>query len=191
MQGFATSPLTQESFEQIFHRYERKLCAIAYSYVRDKEAAQDIVNECFAATWDHRQNIETTLEAYLYQCVRNECLKYRRNQTTQKAVYEKILAKERCVMDYYTRTIESCNPNELFRAEIMELCRQQIDKMPELRRRIFTANKFEGLSYKEIADKNGITTHRVDYELRMAMNMLRLSLKDYLAILALFISVKH
>lgn len=187
MQKSGTNVLTQELFEQLFHRYEQKLCRIAYSYVRDMQVARDIVNECFAAIWDHRENIETKAEAYLYQSVRNECLKYRRGLNTKKEVYEKILMKERCVMDYYTRTIESCNPDEMFRAEIMEICRMQIERMPELRRRIFTANKFEGMSYKEIADRNGITTRKVDYELQRAISSLRLSLKDYLTLFAIFI----
>lgn len=74
----------------------------------------------------------------------------------------------------------------------MEICRKQIARMPELRRQILTANKFEGMSYKEIADRNGITTTRVDNELRKALNTLRLSLKDYLMILAiLFLNIKH
>ena len=166
---------------------------VAYSYLRDRDAARDAVNECFTAAWHNREYIEIkTFESYLYQSVKNECLKYRRNKELKKTVYDKILMKERCAMDYYTRTIESCNPNELFCEEIMAICRKQIARMPELRRQILTANKFEGMSYKEIADKNGITTRKVDYELQRAINTLRLSLKDYLTILViLFLNIKH
>ena len=191
MQETGTGVLTHESFEQLFHRYEQKLYRIAYSYLRDRDAARDVVHEFFTSVWDHRANIETKVEAYLYQSVKNECLKYRRNRNLKKAVYEKILMKERCVMDYYTHTIESCNPDEVFSTEILEICRKQIEQMPELRRQIFMANKFEGMSYKEIADRNGITTRKVDYELQRAISSLRLSLKDYLTILAVFISIKH
>lgn len=35
MQEIVSEKLTQESFEQSFHRYEKKLCRIAYSYLRD------------------------------------------------------------------------------------------------------------------------------------------------------------
>lgn len=193
MQEIVSDRLTQETFEQFFHRYGQRLCRIAYSYLRDRDAARDAVNECFTAAWHHREDIEIkTFESYLYQSVKNECLKYRRNKGLKKAVYDKILMKERCVMDYYTRAIESCNPNELFCEEIMAICRQQIARMPELRRQILTANKFEGMSYKEIADKNGITTRKVDYELQRAINALRLSLKDYLTILViLLLNIKH
>lgn len=54
-------------------------------------------------------------------------------------MYEKILMKERGVMDFYTRTIESCNPDELFQREIIEICRKQLEQMPEL------TNKYSSL----------------------------------------------
>lgn len=57
-----------------------------------------------------------------------------------------------------------------------------------MRRQIFTANKFEGLIHKEIADRNGITTTRVDNKPRKTISALRFSLKDYLTI---FVSMKH
>ena len=56
-----------------------------------------------------------------------------------------------------------------------------------MRRQIFTANKFEGLIHKEIADRNGITTTRVDNEPRKTISALRFSLKDYPTI---FVSMK-
>lgn len=180
-----TTGLTQEMFEQLFRRNERKLCAVAYSFVRDWDTAKDIVNDSFTSLWNHRANIALlNVEAYVFQVVKNRCLEYRRSRRLERSVYEKILVKERGVMDYYTRTIECCNPNELFRSEILAICRQQLEQMPELRRRIFTAHKFGGMSYKEIADSHGITLKKVDRELQSAMSKLRLSLKDYLSILA-------
>ena len=183
MQETQTNGLTQELFEQLFHRCERKLCAVAYAFVRDRDTARDIVNDSFTTVWNRRASLEpVNLEAYLFQVVRNRSLEYRRSRRLERAVYEKILMKERGVMDYYTRTIECCAPNELFRSEIMDICRRQLAQMPELRRQIFTAHKFGGQSYKEIADSKGITLKKVDRELQTAMSKLRLSLKDYLLI---------
>ncbi len=126
MQVSGTRELTREWFEQLFHRYGQKLERYCTPYVRDKDTAQDIVNECFTAIWALESIEIRNMESYLYQAVRNESLKYRRDRNLKKAVYEKILMKERCVMDYYTRTIESCNPEEMFSAEILEICRRQI-----------------------------------------------------------------
>ncbi len=174
--------LTQQLFDKLYRRYEKKLCAIAYSYVRDMDTAKDVVQDSFALLWGHRNDLEfTNIDAYLFRIVRNRCLEYRRNARIGKNIYEKILMKERGMMDYYTRTIESCNPNELFRSEIMEICRTELDRMPNLTREIFT-HRLNGKTYKEIAGLMNVSLKKVDNELQNAVSRLRLSLKDYLVV---------
>ena len=170
--------LTQQSFDKLFRLYQRKLYAVAYSLVHDS----------FMTIWENRETVQfTSIEAYLFGVVKKRCLKYRRDRYTGKAVYEKILMKERGVMDFYTRTIESCNPNELFQREIIEICRKQLEQMPELTKQVFIAHKLEGKSYKEIADMLCINLKKVDRELQQAAMKLRLSLKDYLLLLLLIV----
>lgn len=105
------SSFSQQLFEQLFRQYKRKYLLIANSYVRDSKTAEDIVHDSFMAVWEHRDNINgANIEAYLYKVIRNNCLMYRRNQQIGQAVYEQIKLKERSAMDYYTRAIESCDP---------------------------------------------------------------------------------
>lgn len=121
------SSFSQQLFEQLFRQYKRKYLLIANSYVRDSKTAEDIVHDSFMAVWEHRDNINgANIEAYLYKVIRNNCLMYRRNQQIGQAVYEQIKLKERSAMDYYTRAIESCDPDILFRNEILEICRAQL-----------------------------------------------------------------
>ena len=46
----------------------------------------------------------------------------------------------------------------------------------------------EGMSYKEIAEKYGITVRRVEFELEKAVKQLRVALKDYLPVLLMLLS---
>ena len=95
---------------------------------------------CTTVSWPYGNNINgANIEAYLYKVIRNNCLMYRRNQQIGQAVYEQIKLKERSAMDYYTRAIESCDPDILFRNEILEICRAQLEQMPELTQQIFKA----------------------------------------------------
>lgn len=137
--------------------------------------------------WERRESIEpTNLKAYLFRVVKNNCLHYRRDQQIGRAVCEKIRQKEAGMMEYYTRTIESCNPNELFTNEIIAICKEQVQQMPDITKQVFTL-KTEGRSYKEIADILNISTKKVDKELQNATVKLRLSLKDYLSVLVIFL----
>lgn len=181
-----TSSFSEQLFEELFRRYKRKYLLIANSYVRDSKTAEDIVHDSFMAVWEHRDDIRgTNIEAYLYKVVRNNCLMYRRNRQIGQAVYERILLKERRAMDYYTRAIESCDPDMLFRDEILEICRTQLERMPELTQRIFKARRLEGKSYREIAEQFGIPQKKVDKQLQQAVAKLRRALKDFFSIVLL------
>ena len=109
--------LTQQSFDKLFRLYQRKLYAVAYSLVHDANTAEDIVHDSFMTIWENRETVQfTSIEAYLFGVVKKRCLKYRRDRYTGKAVYEKILMKERGVMDFYTRTIESLQSERIIPA---------------------------------------------------------------------------
>ena len=156
----------------------------ANSYVRDSKTAEDIVHDSFMAVWEHRNDItRTNIEAYLYKVIRNNCLMYRRNRQIGQAVYEQIKLKERSTMDYYTRAIESCDPDTLLQDEILEICRAQLEQMPELTQQIFKARRLEGKSYKEIAEQFGIPQKKVDKQLQQAVIKLRRALKDFFSII--------
>ena len=94
--------LTQQSFDKLFRLYQRKLYAVAYSLVHDANTAEDIVHDSFMTIWENRETVQfTSIEAYLFGVVKKRCLKYRRDRYTGKAVYEKILMKERGVMGIF------------------------------------------------------------------------------------------
>ena len=65
--------------------------------------------------------------------------------------------------------------------------RQSLDRLSELTREVFVARRFEELSYKEIAEKYGITVRRVEFELEKAVKQLRVALKDYLPVLLMLL----
>ena len=86
------------------------------------------------------------------------------------------------------RSLQAFNPEEIFSAEVAAIVRQSLDRLPELTREVFVARRFEELSYKEIAEKYGITVRRVEFELEKAVKQLRVALKDYLPVLLMLLS---
>jgi RNA polymerase sigma-70 factor (ECF subfamily) len=185
-----TTLLTTNVFEELYHKYGKRLTTLATGYVRDKDTAKDIVHDSFVALCERRGRFDVSdnLEAYLFQIVKNLCLRYRRDEYLERFVYENILRKERGVMSYYTQSIESCNPNSLFMREIVDICKVELENMPPLTREIFMASRVEGKSYREIADDLNIDRSKVDNELRKAVSKLRQSLSDYLPLLFLMLS---
>ncbi len=60
--------------------------------------------------------------------------------------------------------------------------------MPEQRRRIFVAHRYEEMSYREIAAVYELSEGQVTYELRAAKETLKAALKDYLPLVGLLLS---
>ena len=67
-----------EIFESVFHKYYASLCYFANKFVRDDEAARDIVQEVFLRFWESKGKFEnqSALKSFLYSCVQNAALNY-------------------------------------------------------------------------------------------------------------------
>ncbi|MEI3420677.1 MAG: sigma-70 family RNA polymerase sigma factor [Butyricimonas faecihominis] len=67
-----------EIFESVFHKYYASLCYFANKFVRDDEAARDIVQEVFLRFWESKGKFEnqSALKSFLYNCVQNAALNY-------------------------------------------------------------------------------------------------------------------
>ena len=72
-------------------------------------------------------------------------------------------------------------------SEALAIIERELQRMPEQRRRVFVAHRFEEMSYREIAAVYHLSEGQVTYELRMARESLKMALKDYLPLVALIV----
>lgn len=84
------------AFDELFRACWSPLCAFAMLYLRDENAAADVVAEVFAALWRTRTtwSVRTTVEAYLYAAVRHRALNARRT-TARRSRHYTALEQER------------------------------------------------------------------------------------------------
>lgn len=178
-----------EVFELIFVKNRKMLEKIAYFQIGNKEEAKDVVSKCFMSLWEKRDSIrKDQILSYMFVSVRNACMDYRRSDTTHRKVYENILQKERGAMEYYSRAIESCDPNHIFADEILTIVADTLNSLPEMQREIFMKNRVDGLSYKDTAELLGLTYKQVDKSIQTTIRKLRLALGEYLPLFILFLN---
>ena len=75
-----------EDFGRFFSENNARFVDIAFSYVRDMDAAQDIVMDSFVRIWQRREELadETNMRGYAYMCVRNRCCSYLRQVSMRR-----------------------------------------------------------------------------------------------------------
>ena len=150
-------------------------------FVHNRDAAEELVNDGFMHLWEKRNEItDANIEGYFYTILKNLCLNWLRNERTHYELRNTIYDSSYRLLKYDIATLESFDPNLIFTREIHNIMHRQLNRMPELSRRIFLDNRFGDLSYEEIAAKYGISYSKVDREIRTSLKNLRLALKDYL-----------
>jgi RNA polymerase sigma-70 factor (ECF subfamily) len=170
-------PTDIEGFERLFRAHYSRLCSYANLFLNDPEAAEDVVQEVFFKLWKNREvvTIHTTLKSYLFRSVRNGCLNLIEHVTvreTYKAYHEEDI-----------REAENKMVDEAIVTELEMKIRESIDLLPEERRKIFVMSRFDGLKYREIAEKLNISVKTVENQMYQALRFLREKLVDYLPLL--------
>lgn len=68
----------EAALDYLFLAYYEKLCLYAFTVLKNKDIAEEIVQDVFVKLWEqHRKlNIETSIKAYLFRTVHNHCINY-------------------------------------------------------------------------------------------------------------------
>ena len=86
-------------------------------------------------------------------------------------------------LDFKISALSACDPCELYTNEVQEIVNHTLEKLPSKTRQIFFMNRYEDISYPEIAKKLFVNQKTVEYHISKALKALRAVLKDYLSFL--------
>lgn len=170
----------ETAFEMIFKTFYKPLCTYAYSFVNDKDEAEEVVQAAFISVWEKRSGIEiqTSLKSYLYRMVRNSCL----NVIKHEKVKKQHVAYEMATGDSSHESVSQAVMSSELEGKIYEAMKT----LPEQCRLVFQLSRFEELKYAQIADQLDISIKTVENHMGKALKLMRVQLKDYLPLLLIF-----
>lgn len=165
------------AFEMIFRTYYQPLCNYAYTFLQDKENAEEIVQSTFLSVWEKREtlSIRAGVKPYLYAMVRNACL----NVIKHEKIKQKHAVEELAVGVHSYDSVS----HTLAGSELELKIQQAMEQLPEQCRLVFKLSRFEELKYAEIADQLNISVKTVENHMGKALKIMREQLKDYLPLL--------
>lgn len=181
--------LSSDEFGKFFSEYRSHFVSIAFSYIRDMDAARDIVTDSFVYLWERRGELtsETNIKGYIYYCVRNRCNSYLRGKLTHLKATDEMSKSAQWKMQSSLNSLSNDEISQkLFHKEVAAIFREELDRMPRRTREIFEASRNDELTYQEIAEKYDLPVRRVTAEIQSALQILRHALKDFLIVLLVF-----
>lgn len=174
--------ITEEEFGKLFKSSRELFIRIANSYVHDYSVAEDITNDSFIRLWEKRGDVRTdNYRSYAFKIIINKCLDWLKSQQVRSSARQDMGETMQRMQIYEIASLRGCNPDKIFEAEIEEIFRETVDRLPEMAREVFTASRFRGKTYSEIAEDYGLSVRQVTSHMQYALKVLRLALKDYIS----------
>ena len=156
----------------LFDKYGTRLYQFSLKYLRDKEDAEDLLNEVFMKIWENRHSLKTntSFQSYLFTIAYNN-IRQRFLKKSREEKYIQIFAIENLVdssngedqVDYIL-TVQKIN--------------KIIDLLPPRRKEIFDLSYKEELKNREIADKLGLSEQFVKNQLSIARKYIISNIKE-------------
>lgn len=165
----------ESAFAVLFERYRTRVLNIAYRVLGDEDAAQDIAQVVFIKVYTAPKacRLDSAFSTWMYSVTTNACLDEVRRKKRSKSVRSDELAE--CVVD------PAASPQA--RAESEELAlevRAALASLPENQRIAIVLQRYEGLSYQQIADVMKTSVGAVDSLLFRAKHTLKVRLSMYI-----------
>jgi RNA polymerase sigma factor (sigma-70 family) len=162
----ATGATRRETIEELFVALESPLLAYAMRLAGTLEVAEDIVQEAFMRLHAQFSDVREP-KKWLYRTVHNLALNHRRDSG-------KIVSLNLKGEDGGATTVDAADPQplpdeQIARLEGIGLVRLSLETLDERERELVRLKFNEGLSYKEIAGKTGLTVSHVGYLLHHAI----------------------
>lgn len=143
---------------------------MACSYMQDQEMAKEVVQDVFLKLWEGRASLadDTVIDSFLARLVKNRSIDYIRSRNLQLKNHSDYASE---LADAYW--VEDSKLDEFSYEELIEKVNRAIAGLPEQTRHFFMMSRIEGMKYREISEKSGVSQKAVEYHISKALQILR------------------
>ncbi len=164
------------AFEFIFKSYYPALCTYAFDLLKFDDEAEEIVQEVLIKFWELREQIEisTSIKAYLYRSVHNQCINFIRHSKVIKSQSDKFSEEIIQSFELTLNTDTDFSLDYYFYDGIEQDIQNTIHDLPDQCRRVFQLSRLDKLPHEQIADLLGVSVNTVKTQISRALEKLRI-----------------
>jgi RNA polymerase sigma-70 factor (ECF subfamily) len=170
---------SMEAFRMLFEQNRKRIFALAYQYTKNREDAEDILQETFIKTYSYldkyKVDSDSNFSSWIYRIGINCSIDYIRKKKNKKEDFTD--------WDMREKTLGSDHSNPEHAVGLQQL-REKISNLVEglspRQRMVFILKHYQQLSIKEIAEYLECSEGSVKKQLFRAVSAIRNPLKKYL-----------
>jgi RNA polymerase sigma factor (sigma-70 family) len=162
------------AFETLYTRYQRRVAGYVYGMVKDYGRAEDITQEVFVSALRRMRETERPIafKPWIYEIAKNACIDaFRRGRHTEEVSFD---ADDRLSPADYGRLVATGpSPDSAVdtKQDLDHLC-GAFGGLSDTHHQILVMRELEGLSYKDIGDRMGMSRPAVESTLFRARKRL-------------------
>ena len=157
--------MDRSQFNRCVEQYADRLFRFAFASLRNREQAEDVVQESFARVWEKRNTVDfAKAKSYLFT-------------TAHHAMIDEVRHKQR-----FTNVEEPLSANATTAPspypDLNDILNKALATLPKTQRNALLLRDYEGYSYQEIGDITGMSEAQVKVNIFRARNALKNKLKS-------------
>jgi RNA polymerase sigma factor (sigma-70 family) len=164
---------TQQALEELIRRHKRSIFSAIYLIVRNRPLAEDIFQEAFIkiihTLRSGNYNEEGKFGGWAVRVARNLTIDYVRKMKRDVTITD---SEGNDIFNYIVIAEES-REDKLMQSQTERQIKDLIKYLPEEQREVLILRHWGDLSFKEIADKTGVSINTALGRMRYALNNLR------------------
>ncbi|MEO9117201.1 MAG: sigma-70 family RNA polymerase sigma factor [Gemmatimonadaceae bacterium] len=160
------------AFKAIYDRYSDAMFAFAYSSLKSREEAEDVVHDIFFNILKSREswNVNGELRTYLMRSVYNRVATLRRHLRVELASHETLVREADSPEEWAYR---GSTDAPLLEQELGHAVARAVESLPPRSQQAYRLVREQALTYAAAASVMGISTHTVEIHLIRALKALR------------------
>ena len=164
------------AFEQLYRRYSAQIARFVASRVRDRGRAEDLVQEIFLSALRRLRATDQTIafRPWIFEIAKNAAIDHYRRMSRAEEV--SIHADDALRPSDQLRLVgrpQALPENAVLHKERFDQLREAFGELSHNHHRVHVLREFEGLSYREIAQKMDMTRPAVESALFRARRRLQ------------------
>ena len=140
------------AFDLLVLKYQGRLIATAFKYVKERQLAEDIVQEAFIKSYKSIDSFreESSFYTWVYRITVNTAKNYLVSSKRRDEVVISDLSQDD---SFYPEKLDVDSPQEILKAsELRDLIFETLSSLGEETRTALSLREFDGLSYEQIAE---------------------------------------
>lgn len=157
----------ETAFNALYHAYSKPIWLRILRLVKDKDVADELLQEVFINIWKNRQQIdpEKSFKAFIYTVAQNLVYNYFRKNASDSNLLQNLLLQS---PQHYLNVEQLMEERELRR-----FLDEAIDQLSPQRKRAFILCKIEGRSYEEASKIMGVSTATINSHITQSLQFLK------------------